>query len=209
MTRVLHGQMPTTLDSNRAQMSLAANSVVVPLAFAAADPVDLHEFDFMFPTLQDDAANLLPVSPDMPAKLRALALTMEDSGGPDPGDSAIPAGYTYFAQFVDHDITFEVQPADLPPTESGSMAQLLDPNMTPLSLPVIRNVLRNFRTATLDLDSGTTPWPSRSSCRSSSPWRRTASDTRWCGQSIFSTATSVAPRVRTPPPWTCCSRSPR
>lgn len=71
----------------------------------------------------------------------------------DPGDSSIPAVYTYFGQFVDHDITFEVQPADLPPSQSGAMPQLLAPNMSPLSPAAIRNALRNFRTGTLDLDS--------------------------------------------------------
>ncbi|MGH3775334.1 MAG: peroxidase family protein [Pseudonocardiaceae bacterium] len=68
-------------------------------------------------------------------------------------DSPIPAAYTYFAQFVDHDITFEVQPADLPPSASGDMAHLLADDMAPLSLQEIQNAIRNFRTATLDLDS--------------------------------------------------------
>jgi len=152
MTRVLHGQLPTTETSRMARAALADISVNVPLAFAAVDPVDLNDFDFMFPTLQEDPGNLLPEDGDMPAKLRALAVTMEDPGPPDPGDADIPAGYTYLAQFIDHDITFEVQPADLPPSESGAMPQLLDPAMKPLALPVIRNALRNFRTATLDLD---------------------------------------------------------
>jgi hypothetical protein len=66
-------------------------------------------------------------------------------------DSTIPAAYTYFGQFIDHDITLEVQ--DFPASASGTVTDLLDPNMTPLSLAEVRNALRNFRSATLDLDS--------------------------------------------------------
>ena len=52
---------------------------------------------------------------------------------PDPADSSIPAGYTYFGQFVDHDITFD--PASL-------LMRSNDPNG-----------LINHRTPRLDLDS--------------------------------------------------------
>jgi hypothetical protein len=52
---------------------------------------------------------------------------MQDPGaGGDPGDSTIPAIYTYFGQFIDHDITLEAS--------SFNMAQLLAANMAPLGL---------------------------------------------------------------------------
>ncbi|MGH8676428.1 MAG: peroxidase family protein, partial [Burkholderiales bacterium] len=47
--------------------------------------------------------------------------------------SCIPAGYTYFGQFVDHDITFDPSPLSM---RRGD-----------------ENELRNFRTSRLDLDS--------------------------------------------------------
>jgi hypothetical protein len=47
--------------------------------------------------------------------------------------SRTPAGYTYFGQFVDHDITFD---------PASSLARQNDPNM-----------LKNFRTPRLDLDN--------------------------------------------------------
>lgn len=54
-------------------------------------------------------------------------------GQDSPDDnSAIPAGYTYFGQFIDHDITFD---------PSSSLQRQNDPNK-----------LRNFRTPRLDLD---------------------------------------------------------
>ncbi|MCK1516287.1 hypothetical protein IVB22_28020 [Bradyrhizobium sp. 190] len=58
------------------------------------------------------------------------------------GDSSIPAAYTYFGQFVDHDITFD--------EGSGDMATLSAPDLKPLSSLA---ALSNSRTAHLDLDS--------------------------------------------------------
>ena len=153
MPRLLHGTVITLPAIENAQARVADQNAAVDLGFAVATPVDLQAFDFMFLDLQEDPANLLPESADMPAHLKQLGRAMEEPGSSDPGDSPIPAVYTYFGQFVDHDITLEVQPADLPPAPSGSMSALLDPAMTPLSLSEVRNALRNTRTATLDLDS--------------------------------------------------------
>lgn len=57
---------------------------------------------------------------------------MLDDGKPDGFNQAIPAGYTYFGQFVDHDMTLDVTPL----SESD-----VDPER-----------LHNFRTPRLDLD---------------------------------------------------------
>ena len=61
------------------------------------------------------------------------------------GDVGIPAAYTYFGQFVDHDVTLEAHSADLP--------DLLDADLTPLRRSEIRERIRNTRTAALELDS--------------------------------------------------------
>jgi hypothetical protein len=114
--------------------------------------VDLHAFDFLFPDLQNDPANLLAESPQTVSDLKQLSFTMVDLNRRGD-DSPIPAAYTYFGQFVDHDITLEVQPADLPPSASGSVSALLADDMSPLPREEIPKVLRNFRTGTLDLDS--------------------------------------------------------
>ena len=76
----------------------------------------------------------LPVfSPDE-KQLKALAAEMVDRGRTTSADNpAIPAGYTYFGQFVDHDITFDT---------SSNLERLNDPDG-----------LRNFRTPRFDLDS--------------------------------------------------------
>ena len=69
--------------------------------------------------------------------LNALAATMHESESqahsPEGDNRSIPAGYTYFGQFVDHDITFD---------PSSSLDRVNDPNM-----------LVNFRSPRYDLDS--------------------------------------------------------
>jgi hypothetical protein len=146
MPRSSHGSVITTDQIDAAREALAKRSREIPGAFAAFRSDDLQDFDFLFPRLQKDSDNLLPESSETPAKLAALAQTMKDAnpGSPD-GDSNIPAAYTYFGQFVDHDITLEAVSAPLP--------SLIDPKLAPLPLKEIRKRIRNTRTATLDLDS--------------------------------------------------------
>ena len=67
------------------------------------------------------------------------------------GDSNVPAIYTYFGQFVDHDITLE--------SGSFTTAKLLAANLAAPALDKIRNDLKNLRTATLELDSLYSPRP--------------------------------------------------
>ena len=155
MPRIAHGAIQTTAALQDAHATLARAAAAAPLAFAAVEPTEMNGFDFLLPTLQQDDANLLPETPDTPALLKALGATMDDpaSVADGPGDADVPAIFTYFGQFVDHDITFEVQPADLPPSRSASISALLDPNMAPLAASAIRNSVKNFRSPTLDLDS--------------------------------------------------------
>jgi len=163
MPRIAHGSVIQMDDLQQAHTDLVQAAAASPMAFAVVAPGDMNAFDFLFPTLQDDDANLLPGAPDTPAKLKALGAAMVDPLDPTPdgttgaapnppGDSNVPSIYTYFGQFVDHDITLEVQPADLPPTRSASMTDLLSPTMTPLTVAEIRNIVKNFRSPTLDLD---------------------------------------------------------
>jgi hypothetical protein len=94
--------------------------------------VDLKDFDFMFPKLQNNPNNLLPESSATSANLARLGKTMVDIAGNDEaGDSDVPALMTYFGQFIDHDITLELESADL--------AKLISPSLTPLPLDEIRN----------------------------------------------------------------------
>ncbi|HYJ88857.1 MAG TPA: hypothetical protein VEW46_22525, partial [Pyrinomonadaceae bacterium] len=88
------------------------------------------------------AATRLPFSTASQALLRRLGDMMGDAGRDpnpgshnpaDPGVSSIPAGFTYFGQFVDHDITFDV---------SSTLDAATD-----------ANTINNMRSPSLDLDS--------------------------------------------------------
>src|SRR5215217_1189599 len=144
MPRLAHGAVPTTEQIREAQSDLTSRTAGIELGFAVAGPAALQDFDFLFPTLQSNPANLLPQEAATPARLKELGRAMVDPGAP-TGDSTVPAIYTYFGQFVDHDITLE--------PGSFTTAQLVSSAMTPLPLARIRDDLKNLRTATLELDS--------------------------------------------------------
>lgn len=146
MARLSHGAYITQDAFRDARNKLAERSAEVPLAFAAVVPANTQDFDYLFPELQKNPDDLLPEARETRDALIRLGQTMRDaSGGGAIGDSDIPAAYTYFGQFVDHDITLETVSADLP--------KLLSPDLAPLPLSEIRDTIRNMRTATLDLDS--------------------------------------------------------
>jgi LysM repeat protein len=150
MPRLAHGSVPTTDDVAAARGAVAEASADIPLAFAVAPPVDLHDYDFMFPGLQKKAENLLPTGPETVKQLKRLGRTMADTDKLGAGrDSDIPAAYTYLGQFIDHDITLEAQATSVGTT----MKELLAEDMAPQDLSEIRQQLRNVRSATLDLDS--------------------------------------------------------
>jgi hypothetical protein len=142
MPRLPHGTEITPGAVRAARNSVAARAADVPLGFALAKPSDTRRFDYLFPELQEDPDNLLPVARKTRDDLVALGQAMSGVGG---GDSDVSAAYTYFGQFVDHDITLE--------TSSATGSQLVDPNLNPLPLARIRQETQNLRTAGLELDS--------------------------------------------------------
>jgi hypothetical protein len=146
MPRLPHAMVTTWDEFRSARNVLSARSADIPLGFAVVRPVDTQDFGFLFPELQDDSANLLPEARETRDNLISLGKTMRDTdAAADDGDSEIPSAYTYFGQFVDHDITLE--------TTSANLQELLVPDLAPLSLDKIEEEIRNGRTATLDLDS--------------------------------------------------------
>jgi Animal haem peroxidase len=146
MPRLSHGTVVKLEDLRETREALAKRSADETLAFAALTPVDTQDFGFLLPRLQQDPDNLLPVARKTRDDLVALGRTVRDTGGQAGGGNArIPAAYTYFGQFVDHDITLE--------TVSATLPELFDPDLEPLRRTEIRDNIRNARTATLELDS--------------------------------------------------------
>ncbi|MFL5202959.1 MAG: peptidoglycan-binding protein [Microvirga sp.] len=143
MKRVGHGQTRDATIVEAAGTRLRSLAVDAGVASAAAS------FGYMFPELQQDEGNVLKPERATVEALRALGAAMTDApevepvgGAKGPGDSAIPAIYTYFGQFLDHDITFDETSASVPALASLDLA--------PLSS---LSGLRNSRTLRLDLDS--------------------------------------------------------
>src|SRR3712207_588990 len=142
MPRWLHGRAEITEDTlDEAREAVAERVAEVGPGFALVKRVEFERrFDFLFLDLQDDPDNLLPEAKKTRNDLVRLGEAMADRGRDAPaGDSTFSAAFTYFGQFVDHDITLEksAQPGMKPPVEE---------DLEPLPLEDIRDQTRNVRT---------------------------------------------------------------
>jgi Animal haem peroxidase len=104
--------------------SIALSLVGASMA-GAVDPKQQSSFGRMFPTLDGFTPS--------DQSLTALVQTQRDKGLTQLDNVGVPAGFTYLGQFIDHDLTRNLDP--LPTAQ-------LDPT-----------TLKNFRTAAFDLDS--------------------------------------------------------
>jgi hypothetical protein len=109
--------------------AVASLALSLPAVASARDDDNkserLSSFGRMFPKLK----GFVPTD----EALTALVQTQLDPGADELDNEGVPAGFTYFGQFIDHDLTRNLDP--LP-------AAQLDPT-----------TLKNFRTARFDLDS--------------------------------------------------------
>jgi hypothetical protein len=149
MPRWMHGRAEVTDETlNEAREAVSERIAEVGPAFAVDKRVEFERrFDFLFLELQNDPNNLLPEARKTRDALVDLGKAMADDGtDAAAGDSTFSAVYTYFGQFVDHDITLEKsgQPGMKPPVEE---------DLKPLPLQDIRDQTRNVRTGVFELDS--------------------------------------------------------
>ena len=144
MPRLGHGQIINLSELEAGAAAMASLSLEMRRALVQPLRDQLQPFDFLFPDLQD-AADLLPESPQTIQALKDLAAAMTDTQG-GQANSGIPAVYTYLGQFIDHDITLEA-------TDATAIAA---PNLAPLSKDEIPLNTKNQRSSALDLDSAAT-----------------------------------------------------
>ncbi len=106
----------------------------------------LHQFGYLFAHLASNPQARLPNGPETIAELKKLGAGMADpqpQGGPESG---IPAGYTYLGQFIDHDITRDA-------VAGGVNDNIAQNDFDPILSEEAPNLVKNVRTATLELDS--------------------------------------------------------
>ncbi|MGK5684109.1 peroxidase family protein [Actinoplanes sp. URMC 104] len=111
-------------------------------------------FDYLFGDLAAEfPAHHIPGDPaTVRQQLTALGIAMakeepaadDERGGID--NSVVPPVYTYWGQFIDHDITANTD-------RNNELTDLRKPDLPPLDPNVVRTELRNLRQPTLNLDS--------------------------------------------------------
>lgn len=142
-----HGETPRLRTVTPALETFALKRTFSAVAFA--DEPAGRPFDYMFPQLAGDPAARLPDGPGTIAALRALGEAMgSDEAGT---DGVIPAAYTYFGQFIDHDITKTALDPSI--GQLGGLDIIEVPNFAPLSPEQVATLITNVRSAPLDLDS--------------------------------------------------------
>ncbi|MGQ0718172.1 MAG: peroxidase family protein [Pseudonocardiales bacterium] len=134
------------LESVSRLPDVVRNDAVTTVSDANTTP-----FGYLFIDLEDAyPEGHLPVEPasTIVVALKALGSAMVD--GPLPDDPAtdsttIPPVYTYWGQFIDHDLTAN--------TDRDTTVSITDKDLAPLTPSVVLQVLRNLREPSLNLDS--------------------------------------------------------
>jgi hypothetical protein len=126
-----------------ATVTVASAVAAAPAAFAKP------HFTYLFEDLVGVPENLLPNVPTILKDLKDLGMSMRDVEHAASGNSAVPSAYTYFGQFVDHDITF----TNVKKPDGVTDAKVLeDLPPSPWPLDRIHNEIENKRGAVLELD---------------------------------------------------------
>ncbi|NJO73013.1 MAG: hypothetical protein HC833_04150 [Leptolyngbyaceae cyanobacterium RM1_406_9] len=119
-----------------------------------ASAIDVEtDFNYLFPDLSTDPHSLLPADnpADTIAKLKDLGNAMIDAQAPiDPEDanSKIPPVYTYWGQFIDHDVTANTDRAS-----QDLQTDITKDDFQPLAPDFVTEKLKNLRRPVFDLDS--------------------------------------------------------
>jgi hypothetical protein len=119
---------------------------------AALSLAGVTDFDYLFPNLVTDAANLLPAgTPDAPSVTVNTVKALNDLGNamieqvPTAPNSSIPPIFTYWGQFVDHDLTAA--------TDNDKVIGIDATPLAPMRPSDVTALLANKRNPALNLDS--------------------------------------------------------
>jgi len=148
MLRIAHGSTTSdTIESvNLESLSAGSGNFDFPESKSPPKPTP---FTYLFEDLSDDEDSLILHSPDTLKNLSQLGEMMRDTDHEGTYNSNIPSIYTYFGQFVDHDVTFTNIEKPAWVTDS----ELLDCKaLWPWTKQEILAKISNKRTSLLDLD---------------------------------------------------------
>ncbi|MBL7258698.1 peroxidase family protein [Paractinoplanes lichenicola] len=162
LSNIRHGSQVLPDTAPGAQRTAAGLASATLLSEAADLPptaqAEIAEVSSPFDYLFGDLAAEFPAHhiPGEPATVRGLltalgiAMAKETPAADDQrggaGNSVIPAVYTYWGQFIDHDITANTDRAN-------AVTDLRKPDLTPIDPADVRRDLRNLRQPALNLDS--------------------------------------------------------
>jgi len=107
MRRISHGSTTPPSDKSTEEVLNELGKLVDEYFFPiATKPVESPRFTYMFGDLAQDKKCLIPQTGETLQHLSNLGAAMRDKTFDPTFDSKIPSAYTYFAQFVNHDINF-------------------------------------------------------------------------------------------------------
>lgn len=150
MRRINHGATTPPSDKTNKQVLEELGEVANQYFFPEAEqPAANQPFTYMFDDLAHDTRCLIPETDQTLRHLSALGEAMRDVKFDPEGNSTIPAAYTYFAQFVNHDINFTDVKKRHKETDFEFLA---DDCLAPWTDQMIADRVRNKRGGLLELD---------------------------------------------------------
>lgn len=154
LTEVTHGGHVIQDESPHA-LELASTQESITLAADAVGEVTFETpFDYLFPDLVTVPDDHLPATDpaQVVVALKALGDAMVEASAAAGdelqalGNSTIPPVYTYWGQFIDHDLTANTD-------RDSAVSDITKSNLTPLDPAFVVANLKNLRQPTLNLDS--------------------------------------------------------
>jgi hypothetical protein len=152
LTNIRHGgHVVENAAAGAAELANTQESITL----VAADEVTFETpFDYLFPTIRSNPADHLPA--DDPHQVVQGLLALGDAMVEDPpaageplqitNNSTIPPVYTYWGQFIDHDLTANTD-------RDSTTSDVTRPDLAPLPPDDVVTKLKNLREPTLNLDS--------------------------------------------------------